>query len=89
MQLDSMPVGPQPIATVLVEGVTGSVVHDDENLSRRISRYELLQEAQKRASVEVLRESIAEAGVVERDRTVHMRRLALAECVYSRLLSNS
>lgn len=89
MQLDAIAIRVQPFLAFLVERVRRAIVDDDEYFAPSVATHELLEELQERAAVEVLGESIAEACVVERDGAVHMRRLSLAECIYSRLVSDS
>jgi len=89
MQLDSAEIFFEPLPSDLVEGVARAIVDDEEDLATSASPNELLQKFEKRAAVELGSKAIAEAPVLERDRSEDVSGLALSECIYSRLLSDS
>ena len=67
VELDLVGVGLQPGLALVVEPVAGAVVHDEEDLPRRVLGDELQQELVEGVAVEDVRESVGEGGAVEAD----------------------
>lgn len=85
VQLDFLPVFPEPFFALVVEVVTRRPVEDQEDLAAGVLSDELLEIFVEGVPVEDLGESIGEVGIRERHRTEHVRRLPLAERVHARL----
>ncbi len=89
MQFDSVRVGCQPLFAGLVEPMTGTVVDDEEQLSRPVLGGELQQKLMKRVAVKDRREAVREVGIFERDSAENVGGLPHSEGVDSRLLADS
>jgi hypothetical protein len=89
VQLDAMAVLVEPLAAEFVQRVTRPIVDHEKDFPAAISANELPQKLKKSASVKFGSKSIAEACVVECDRTEDVRGLSFSERVYSRLLPDS
>lgn len=85
MQLDSVLIVGEPLATRLVEPMPWAIVEDDEELPSAVPANEQLQEEMESVAVEFRRELIREACVVQRDGAVEVRRLPHAVGIDARL----
>ena len=85
MQLDQMPALAQPAHSILFEAMAGRVVDDQEYLAALVATDELSQEFEEGLAVEHRRELEREFRAIEGDRTEHMRGLAQAIGVNTRL----
>jgi hypothetical protein len=79
----------EPLFTVIVKVVAGSVVDNEEYLPGRMLSDEVLQESEERPPVEDIGELIRKPRLIETDRTEDVRGLARSERVYPWLVSDS
>ena len=79
VQLDTMGVGLEPNVPLSANAMKRSVFDDQKDLPP-VAPNEELEEVQKGAAVEDVREAVGEFRIVQRQRTVHMCCLAFAAC---------
>lgn len=89
VKLDEVTVRVEPRLAVVVEPVARRVVDDQEHLPAFVAENELPQEFEEGGTVEDVRESERELGVVERDGAIDVRRLAEPVRVDARLNSDA
>lgn len=88
MKLDGLRILPQPFPAFYRQPMGRGVVYDQEDLSTRVNRDQLLEEAKKCRSVEHLGETEVECRGVEVHGAKHVSRLALSVRINTRLLAN-
>jgi hypothetical protein len=89
MELDAFVVRAQPSFAGVIEPVARAVVDDHEHLPRRVLAHDVLEKAVEGVTVEDVREEVAKVDLLHRDRTVYVCRLALAEGIDTRLVSDA
>lgn len=88
-QLDAVTILRQPLLSLFLEVVAGTVVDDEEDLASA-ARNDLLQEIEERESVEDWREPVVELWpFLDGNDAEHVRSLAQAERIYAGLAANS